>query len=355
MKTIHKSTFRELVLAMLVSLPVLNFIMMTEKMMRLSRLLSSVGASPGELFTIILYIQPELLLLTLPMAFLLSVLYTYGRMNADSELIILRASGMSFREAAKPAFILGIVCVMLGLLVSFRLEPEGKRDLRLAITNTLRLRAPSAIEPGTFNTFVKDTVIYAMHGEGRRLSGVFIYDERKPDRPVVIYAKTGGIEPTPDGTSFIFNLKDGLIHFTKGSRLIEIFFRNYNLLLPLSLDEPGKRLGELTPGELLKEAGQMKGLDKTRRYLELDSRLTYPLLSFAMMFLAPVLSLYSGRRARLGGLAMGTFIFAFYYVMLTYSQKLSEAGKLPHIIGGWGPFLIVLAVSLRAFRKVNRR
>lgn len=355
-KIIHKSALRELAVSMLIILPAVNLVMMMEKLMRLSRVLSSVGASPRELFSIILYSQPDLLMMTLPVSFLFSVLYTWGRLNADNELLVMKSSGMSFREAALPVFVMGAVCIALGLFVSFYLQPVGKRALRGALSDTIRLRAPNAIEPGVFTTLIKDTVIYASRGSGKDLKEVFISDERKPERLIVIYAKEGRVEPADEGVSVFLNLKDGLVHMINGERMTEIFFGTYKLLLPLSVDLPGKRLGELTPAALLREARDMEdGTQRIRRFVEFHKRLSFPLFNLATVFLAPVLSLYAGKRARLGGLAMGTMFFSLYYVMLTYAERLSEAGKLHHAVGGWAPFLLVLAASFQAFRKANRR
>ena len=106
MKIIHRSIFKELVLTFLLSLASLNFIIMMEKLIKLSRLLSGVGTSFIDMVRIILLLQPQLFLLTIPMALLLSTLLVYGRLNMDNELIILRTSGMKFRELSTPVVIL---------------------------------------------------------------------------------------------------------------------------------------------------------------------------------------------------------------------------------------------------------
>lgn len=342
-------------MSFLVSLPVLNFILMMEKVLKLSRLLSSVGAGPGGLFLVILYTQPEILLVTIPLGFLFAVLYTYGRMNADNELLVLRGSGMSFRQIAMPVFFLGGICVILGFLVSFELAPSGKRNSRLEVAEIFREKASQAIEPGVFSNFIKDTVMYVENSSDGILKGVFIFDERNKQRPVAIYAREGKIAPAKEEDSFALSLKDGLINTIKEDRLTEVFFGSYYLVLPLQVESPDRKLGELTPGELLKEAQRRPEEKRAKVYLEFDKRLTFPLFSLAMMFLAPVLSLYSGKRARLGGIAMGTMVFTLYYIMLTYMEKLAQGGAIPHILGGWLPLLLLFAISILSFRKVNRR
>ena len=74
MYILHRSILRELLISFLLSVVFLNFTLMMEKLLRLSRLLSSVGASPLDIAQIIFYLQPQLFILTIPMAMLLSVL-----------------------------------------------------------------------------------------------------------------------------------------------------------------------------------------------------------------------------------------------------------------------------------------
>jgi LPS export ABC transporter permease LptF len=353
-KIIHRAILKELFISLLIVLPALNFILMMEKVLKLSRFLSSVGASPREMARIVVFTQPELFLVTLPLGFMFSVLYTYGRLNADNELLVMRVSGMSFPEVARPVFLLGAACILAGFAVSFSLAPEGKKAVRAEVSGILRERAPRAIEPGVFNTLIQDTLIYAQGGADNVLRGLFIYDERKRERPVVIYASEGSIRQ--GGESGIgLTLKDGLIHIVKDDRLTEIFFGTYHLVLPMALEEPGRKLAELTPGKLLDEARALKGNERTRRLIEFHKRLTYPLFTLAVMFLAPVLSLYSGKRARLGGLAIGTMVFTAYYIMTSYTERLAGSGGLHHAPGGWLPLAIMLAVSVYAFEKASRR
>ena len=106
MKVIHKSIFFELILTFLLCLISLNFVLMMEKLLRLSRSIAGVGASTIDLTKIILFLQPQLLLLTIPMALLLSTLLIYGRLNIDNEIVIFRSSGMKFISISFPVFLL---------------------------------------------------------------------------------------------------------------------------------------------------------------------------------------------------------------------------------------------------------
>jgi lipopolysaccharide export system permease protein len=355
LKIIHKAILKELGLAFLLSLVSLNFFLLMEKVLRLSRLLSGVGASVSDMAKIIFYIQPQLMLLTIPMSLLLSVLLTYGRLNADSEFTALKAAGMPFRNIALPVFILGAGCFLCGSLVSFSLSPSAAIKLRDSISKIIMQRAPMAIEAGIFNTSFKDLVILVRDKpEPDTMRGIFIYDNRNKKEPKVLTAKEGRIY-TDNNASLSLYLKDGYVHIGKEEGSTEIFFDGYNLSLNLMLDEPSRKSSELTPPELLAEAKKRTGKERISFFLEFHRRLSLPFLCLFLMFLGPPLALISGKSGRLGGLTIGLGIFTVFYIILVYGENMARSGKVPHYIGAWTPVVILGIASLWAFRKAGLR
>ena len=130
LKILYRTILKELLISFLLTLAFLNSILMMEKLLRLSRLLSGVGASLFDMAKIIVFLQPQLMLLTIPMSLLLSTLLVYGRMNMDNEIIIMKTSGMNFRQISFPVMILGMLCFCASMSVSFSLGPKGSVKLR---------------------------------------------------------------------------------------------------------------------------------------------------------------------------------------------------------------------------------
>jgi len=353
--TIHKEMLKELVLTFLLSLIALNFILIMEKILRLSRLLSVVGASFFDMVKIILYLQPPILILTLPMSLLMSTLITYGRLNTDNEIVILRASGMSFKAIAAPVFALGISCFLTGMLVSFYLGPVSMTKLRETISNIITTRAPAAIEGGVFTTLFKDIVLFVREKtEPDRMSGIFIYDERNKKEPRVVTAKEGRISAV-DGVDIAFYLKDGYMQIARENSSTEFFFAGYHLALNLNTEQPAKKNSELTPFELLRQTNNLSQQQATPLFLELHRRLSLPSVCLILMLLGPPLSLFAGKSGRLGGLTLGLFIFAVFYILLIYGENLVRAGKIPHYIGAWSPTVILGLFSIAVFRREDKR
>jgi lipopolysaccharide export system permease protein len=353
MLLIHRSILKELITSFLLSILFLNFTLMMEKLLRLSRLLSGVGASLPDVLKIVFYLQPQILILTIPMAMLLCVLLVYGRMNADSELVILKGCGMSFKNISRPVVYLGIACFLAGISMSFYLSPKGSAQLRKSLTEIMTRRAPMAIEEGIFNTAFKNiTILVKEKPAPDRLSGIFIVDDRKGDEQKVIIAKEGRLVPSGDTLSF--SLGNGHIYIIRGEIFTEISFGKYFFKLTPSIEAADKKNSEMTPKELLKSAKAAP--DKKLPFLlEFHRRLSMPAICLIIILLGPSLSLLAGKSGRLGGLTVGLTVFAIYYIVLLYGEGLARSAKAPHFIGAWLSFTALAAFSVLIFEKVNKK
>lgn len=354
MKIIHKTILKELSLTLILSLASLNFFLLMENLLRLSRLLTGVGASLSDMLRITLYLQPQIMQMTLPMSLLLSILLTYGRLNADNELIALRTAGMDFMNISRPAFIMGAGCFLAGLLTSFYVSPLSSGRLKDTVTKVIAERAPMAIEPGIFHTAFKDVVILVRDKpQPDTMKGIFIYDSRNKKEPRIMVAKEGRIYA--DNFNLLLYLKDGYIHLARPDSTIEIFFKGYNLSLNIAAVGQTRKEAEMFPLELLRLAREKDKDEKIPFYLEFHRRLSLPFLNLILMLLGPPLSLMWGKKARLSGLSIGVAVFAAFYVLLIYSENMAKTGQIPHYIGAWAPVVVIGIFSMVAFRRAGSR
>jgi lipopolysaccharide export system permease protein len=353
-KILYRVIFRELLLSFLLTLAFLNSILMMEKLLRVSKLLSGVGASLLDMVRIILLLQPQLMLVTVPMSLLLATLLVYGRMNMDNEIIIMKTSGMNFREISFPVILLGLVCFCMSIAVGFYAGPRGSTNLRKTITEIITLRSTVAIEEGTFNTSFKDIVIMVKKKKpDDTLGDIFIFDNRDTKEPKVLMAREGKFF-IKDGLNIGLYLQNGYINITKSAVTTEMFYDKYNMTLALDAESPTPKKMEFTPMQLLQEA--RKATDYKHRsslYLEFHRRLSLPVVCLLLIFVGTPLSLVAGKSGRLGGLATGLLVFTVYYVLLIYGENLVLTGKVPHIIGAWSPCLLLGIVAFVLFRKAG--
>ena len=355
LKIIYRTILKELFLSFLLTIAFLNSILMMEKLLKLSKLLSGVGASLFDITRVIILLQPQLMLLTIPMSLLLSTLLVYGRMNMDNEIIVMKASGMNFREISLPVMILGLICFLASISVSFYIGPKSSVKLRETITQIITLRSTVSVEEGTFNTSFKDIVIMVKEKKSNdTLGDIFIYDSRKENEPKVLMAKEGKFF-IQDGINIGLHLQNGYINITKPATTTEMFFDKYNMTLAIEAESPSPRKNESTPLQLLQDAKQSELYKKKMisLYLEFHRRLSLPAVCLILIFMGTPLALIAGKAGRLGGLAIGLLVFTAYYMLLIYGENLVVAGKIPYFIGAWSPGMLLGITSFALFKRAG--
>ncbi len=345
---------RDLVAGFIISLVTLNIVMMTETVMRISMLFANVGASMLDMLLVILLVQPQVAVYTLPLALMVSILLTYGRMNASYEIAVLRTSGMSLGSLAKPAFILATCALAVGLLFSCLIGPAGATKTNQLIRTVLSTRAPYAIGEGIFTSAFMDVVIFVEKKPSRdTMQGVFIYDDRIPGRPTVLTAK-GGLVNSVEGSSLSLTLTDGSMHIGNGTSATDITFENYTLSIPVQTEVSKERFktAELTPPEILKSAATMKLKWKKKfAIMEFHRRFTLPLMSICVALFAVPLSFMAGRTGKLGGVGLGFVVLVGFYIVTALMEGMFKSGTVSGIVGGWTPIIALLAFSIYIFRR----
>src|SRR5690349_12039968 len=71
------------------------------------------GLSLGDFLYLTGLMLPSLLLILMPIALAIAVIYTYNKLTVESELIVLNAVGVSKWELTRPALLLSLICVLI--------------------------------------------------------------------------------------------------------------------------------------------------------------------------------------------------------------------------------------------------
>ncbi|HWA41235.1 MAG TPA: LptF/LptG family permease, partial [Gemmatimonadales bacterium] len=171
----------------------------------------------GEVFGLTI---PFIIVMTLPMALLLAILYAFTHLGADNEITAMKASGVSIRQMLAPALLAGAVMACLTFYVTDQIHPRSNARLKALISDigrkkpTLEL-AEQAINPiPPSNLFLRAGRVDANSG---RLKDVAIYDLGQVDSRRIIYADSGLIGYAPGGVDVRLRLWHGTIHETKAA------------------------------------------------------------------------------------------------------------------------------------------
>ncbi|MGL4426941.1 MAG: LptF/LptG family permease [Alphaproteobacteria bacterium] len=183
--------FRRLFFFTATSTLALTSVIWLAQSLRFVELIVTRGVSLGQFFYFIFFLLPDLLILSLPIGFLVSVLLTYHRLITDHELVVMRSAGCSEYFLMDPVFKLGglLALFVAGLTLyvlplSFQKFRQLELDLRHSYSSAMVLS-------GEFTTLGSVTLYAAQRDSQGILKGLFIHDRRIADKPVVITAEEG--------------------------------------------------------------------------------------------------------------------------------------------------------------------
>ena len=158
---------------------------------------------------------PFIVAMTLPMAVLLAVLYTFSHLAADNEVTAMRASGISVYQVLTPVLLWGVCMAGLNFAFVDQVLPRSNARLRALLIDigrkkpTFELREQVINEVPPSKYFLRASRIDAATG---RLRGVTIYDVGSEASRRIIYADSGSMAYAEGQTDLSLRLYDGSIH-----------------------------------------------------------------------------------------------------------------------------------------------
>ncbi len=273
--------------------------------LRLVDLIVNRGLSIEVFLYLAALILPRFLDIVLPIGVFIAVLFTFNRMTAESELVVMRAAGMSPTALAKPVLILAGIAFVFLMSLSLYFLPVANRafkDLEFEIRNRF---VSSLIQEGTFTTVSDKLTFYIRsrddHGD---VVGLLINDSRDPHRPVTILAERAAFVDTPTGSRIIMINGNRQQYDPQTRKLSVLTFSRYTLDLGALQDAPVVRFREAQErflGELLFPPPGINPMLRHSFVIEANQRILIPLsvFSFALIPLAFLLPGDFNRRGQL--------------------------------------------------------
>ncbi|WP_158817947.1 LPS export ABC transporter permease LptF [Methylocapsa sp. S129] len=320
MTRIERYIFRTAMMAFLSGLFALTAVIWVTQALRQFDLLTSKGQTIIVFFTMTGLTIPSLVAIIAPVALFVGVLYCLNKLNGDSELVVMSASGVSPGTLLRPFVILFCaVFALVGAMTikvmpwSFDIIQELTARIHADfITNFARAGAFTELEAG----FVFH---YRERGPDGSLHGVFMQDRRDPAH-ITSYIAELGQTVEKDGLNYLVLAKGSYQRPQESGDSAMVTFENYTIDLSqfTPKEQTAKRPRERTTAELLNPD---LGDETTKRLggrlrAELLDRLASPFYAFAAGLIG-FAALGEARTTRQGrGVAIGIAVLTFGLVRL---------------------------------------
>ncbi|HET7335199.1 MAG TPA: LPS export ABC transporter permease LptF [Rhizomicrobium sp.] len=294
---------RQLIGPVLLFTFLLTSVVWLSQSLRLLDLVLNRGQSAPVFVYLTILMLPSLLVIILPLAFFGGAVFGLHRLNADSELVVMSASGYSRAQLAVPILTAGAIVMVLTYLCSLYVAPLGQRVMHDKVMDIRADIGTALLNEGAFNTPAKGLTVFIREiSSDGHIRGILVHDNRNEKQPITYIAQSGILAQTDAGARLI--MKDGTVEQggKDGAQLSVLNFERYVFDLDQfanpqrrDLRETSERyLPELFWPKLKNDPG-----GKIRRTFlaEAHNRITAPLycLTFALIALAAACR---GRRAR---------------------------------------------------------
>jgi len=359
MSRLQRYLFRMAGVAFLVSLATLTAIIWITGALKEISLLTTKGQTMLVFLALTGLGLPFLVAAIAPIALFGSVLYCLNRLNGDSELIVMSASGASPGLLLKP-FVALSTLVFAGLIVLHTVVIPMSFNAVDALTTRIHADfIANFARPGAFNQLEAGFIFhFRERAPDGSLRGVFIQDRRDPQNISTFIAEVGELVEKNDDVYLV--LRKGSAQRPRGDRDSSIVtFQDYAIDLsqfvhrgadsakPRPRNRDTLALLQFNPNE----PGERPLEGEARA--ELYDRLTSPLYAFIAGLVA-FAALGSARTTRQNrGLVILAAIVAFSAVRLFgFADALMLRGKgaaaapLWTMIGAWGGPLAAACLSL---------
>jgi lipopolysaccharide export system permease protein len=343
---------REISSLFLLGITVFTLILLMGRLIKLTEMVVSRGVPFTDVAKMIMYLMPSFLVFTIPMAFLLAVLLAFGRLSADNEITIIKASGVSLVQIMPPVLFCALLAAILALSASMVGVPWGNSAFKELSFKVLKQNASATIREKIFWDEIPGVILYTdqYDDQTQTLKGVIIHDGRNPVRPMTIFARQGNLTGGTGQQALRLSLADGSIHAAgKGDEYRLVRFGEYIMSVGGEGSAAGISRNELDMkvAELQSQIDNPATAPRTRLKMlsELHSRFAFPFASLVFAFIAVPLGIQNRRSGKSSGFSISIGILLAYYLMLSLVRTLVEKGGVPPAIALWLPNMVFLAIG----------
>ena len=296
----------------------------------------------------LLNVAPYLLYSVAPLIMLLAVLITFGLMNRSNEITAIKATGTSIYRIVAPVIVAAAV-LAAGLFFAdqFYLPHTNKRQE--ALHNQIKGKpAQTYLRPDR-------KWIFGQHND------IYYYQFFDPDHDQFANITIFQIDPASFGISerihadrahwadsmdrWIF--EQGWERTLHGSAIAG--YRTFEVsTFPELSESPSyfkkevKQYSEMNYEELHRYIRdlQQSGFDVVRLRVQLNKKLSFPLITLIMAVLAVPFSLSAAKKGAVTGVAVAVGIAVVYTVVSRLFEAMGDLSQLPPALAAWSPDLI---------------
>lgn len=368
-RRLDRYIFSEILGPLGLGLLVYTFILLLRFLFQSAEMIIRRGLPVSIVGKLLLLTLPNIVVLTLPMSLLFGTLIAVGRLSSDSELIAMRASGVSLLTLYRPILLLSGVLTILNTLLMVYVLPWGNhalQELRLEITTQT---VSQQVEPRVFYEEWEGKVVYVFEVApgSRRWKGVFLAESiPTTQNNQVTIADWGELLVDQAGERVVLRLYNAVQHKVD-LNAPDRYEISRHKRLDIVLDDQftseqkakmsiSKGIRELTLSELrdvVRDPATPVEQQNLAR-VEIHKKFSIPVACLVFGLFSLPLGINNRRGGKASGFALSIGVLILYYIMLNNGEEAAHFGKMPAWLAMWSPNILLAAVGIFLLVRRNR-
>ncbi len=334
----------------------------TGTLFRIAQYVTEYGASLWLVTKAFVLALPSIVILTFPMSVLLASLMAFSRLSATSEIVVMRAGGLSFLRLATPVYIIALLISIGAVAFNEYVVPQTNHMYQTIVRDEIKKQAnPQTQDHIVLKTMDGDnigTLMYAKHYDSstKVLSMITVQQfNAKGELTQVENADTANW----NGQYWIMH--NGIIYDLSTSNGLERSMRFTEQILPItsdpkSIEKDQRNPEELTIKELRQQIKAYKAAYTNTNKLEMElyQRFTIPMASFVFALVGAPLGLQKQRASSSIGFGLSILVIFIYYGVMTFTGALGKGGAMPTLMASLAPDILGIIAGLYLNWKVSR-
>ena len=313
------------------ALSVLMVLLGTNQCVRILSAAASQRLPRDAVLPMIGYTCLQYLPVIMPAALFFGLLLALGRLYRDGELPVCRACGYGLRAQLVPVLSLALPGAVLACWMTLVLAPDARRAVDELEQEAASLSDLRKLQPGRFVSLGEQGVVYAQEAdEDGQLHRVFAHT-RVDGRMQVIMAESLALKETADPQRRLVMFYDGVLYdgWPGQPQLRVVRFGEHGIAARMPNAGAGMPSVDAERSTDLWSRGDMESL------LELQRRLSAPLVLVILAVLALPLSRRLPRQSRFASLPWALLVYVLYTNLVTAALSWAKQGTTPAWLGIW--------------------
>ncbi len=318
----------------------------------LGRALSDIssGKLPSEaLYPVLLAQSVDVFSMLLPLGFFLGIIFAFGRLYKDHELVVMHACGVGYRDLYRVVLILLFPVLLISIFCSLWLNAEMQAYARHIINEKENVHEFQQMKVGQFNPNQKNDQVFFMKSMSEDRLEIYdiVITQQGKKSDVLETAKKGRHKLDETSGDLFLEMGPGIRYQGNAGdpdyQVIE-FESHGTLLKKKTLTAKALKPYEKSLSDILASVSLSDKIELWWRISNCISVLVLALLAVPLSYIAP-------RHGRYGKIGLSLLVFIVYLNLLGLSKTSMEAGTIPMWLNYWWVHVMFLVQTLLLLKK----